>query len=101
MSLGKLAPSCAAIPRRLARWVVKLGMAAAIAGGGILLNATGFDVAPGVAHPCLVAPLAHTLEVYRLEAGRWVVAQTLGGPDTVRAEPFDAIELDLSRWGLD
>jgi len=26
-------------------WVVKLGMAAAIAGGGILLNATGFDVA--------------------------------------------------------
>jgi len=26
-------------------WVVKLGMAAAIAGGGLLLNATGFDVA--------------------------------------------------------
>lgn len=26
-------------------WVVKLGMAAAIAGGGYLLNATGFDVA--------------------------------------------------------
>jgi len=28
-------------------WVVKLGMAAAIAGGGLLLNATGFDVALG------------------------------------------------------
>ena len=28
-------------------WVVKLGMAAALAGGGILLNATGFDVALG------------------------------------------------------
>ena len=28
-------------------WVVKLGMAAAIAGGGFLLNATGFDVALG------------------------------------------------------
>ena len=28
-------------------WVVKLGMAVAIAGGGILLNATGFDVALG------------------------------------------------------
>jgi len=28
-------------------WVVKLGMAAAIAGGGILLNWTGFDVALG------------------------------------------------------
>jgi GPH family glycoside/pentoside/hexuronide:cation symporter len=28
-------------------WVVKLGMAAALAGGGFLLNATGFDVALG------------------------------------------------------
>ena len=28
-------------------WVVKLGMAVAIAGGGFLLNATGFDVALG------------------------------------------------------
>ena len=28
-------------------WVVKLGMAAALAGGGILLNVTGFDVALG------------------------------------------------------
>ena len=28
-------------------WVVKLGMAAALAGGGYLLNATGFDVALG------------------------------------------------------
>jgi GPH family glycoside/pentoside/hexuronide:cation symporter len=32
-------------------WVVKLGMAAAIAGGGFLLNATGFDVALGGAQP--------------------------------------------------
>ncbi len=28
-------------------WVVKLGMALALAGGGFLLNATGFDVALG------------------------------------------------------
>jgi GPH family glycoside/pentoside/hexuronide:cation symporter len=28
-------------------WVVKLGMAAALAGGGLLLNATGFDVELG------------------------------------------------------
>ncbi|MEZ4468001.1 MAG: MFS transporter, partial [bacterium] len=28
-------------------WVVKLGMAAALAGGGFLLNATGFDVEAG------------------------------------------------------
>ena len=32
-------------------WVVKLGMAAAIAGGGFLLNATGFDVALEGAQP--------------------------------------------------
>ncbi len=29
-------------------WVVKMGMAAALAGGGFLLNATGFDVALGM-----------------------------------------------------
>ena len=32
-------------------WVVKLGMAAALAGGGFLLNATGFDVAIGAQTP--------------------------------------------------
>ncbi len=32
-------------------WTVKLGMAAALAGGGYLLNATGFDVALGGAQP--------------------------------------------------
>jgi glycoside/pentoside/hexuronide:cation symporter, GPH family len=32
-------------------WMVKLGMAAALAGGGYLLNATGFDVAHGGAQP--------------------------------------------------
>jgi hypothetical protein len=39
--------------------------------------------------------------VYRLDAGRWVVASTHGGPDAVRVEPFEAIALDLSRWWLD
>ncbi|MDH5263003.1 MAG: MFS transporter, partial [Gammaproteobacteria bacterium] len=32
-------------------WVVKLGMAAALAAGGFLLNATGFDVALGGEQP--------------------------------------------------
>ncbi|MBI4516411.1 MAG: Uma2 family endonuclease [Deltaproteobacteria bacterium] len=49
----------------------------------------------------LVEPLAKTLEVYRLETARWVVAGTYGGCDRVRAEPFDAIELDLTRWWLE
>ncbi len=54
----------------------------------------------GVQHVWLVNPAARTLEVLRLEAGRWVVAATYGGDDPVRAEPFAAIELDLGAlWG--
>lgn len=54
----------------------------------------------GVGHLWLIDPLAHTLEVYRLEGGRWVVAQTFGGSEKVRAEPFDALDLDLGRWWI-
>jgi Uma2 family endonuclease len=49
----------------------------------------------------IVDPIIRTLEVYRLEADRWVVAAAYGGTDVVRAEPFDAIELELSRWWLE
>ena len=49
-----------------------------------------------VSHAWLVEPIAHTLEVLRLDAGRWMIASTASGLDVVRAEPFDAIELDLS-----
>jgi len=48
----------------------------------------------------LVDPIARTLEVYRLEGGRWVVASTHGGADIVRAEPFDAVEIAIDRWWL-
>jgi Uma2 family endonuclease len=54
-----------------------------------------------VGHLWLVEPLAKTLEVYRLENGRWVVASTHGGSERVRAEPFEAVELELSRWWLE
>jgi len=54
-----------------------------------------------VSHLWFVDPLACTLEVYRLEAGRWIVAATHGGDEVVRAEPFDAIEIGLARWWLD
>jgi Uma2 family endonuclease len=49
----------------------------------------------------LVDPLLRTLEVYRLEGQRWVVTSTHGGAEAVRAEPFAAVELDMSRWWLD
>jgi hypothetical protein len=52
----------------------------------------------GVPHLWLVDPFARTLEVYRLEEGRWIVASTHGGDDVVHAEPFETIELRLERW---
>lgn len=54
-----------------------------------------------VGHVWLVDPLAHTLEVYRLEGSHWILLDTYDGEEPVRAEPFDAIELDLNRWWLE
>ena len=50
----------------------------------------------GVAHAWLVDPLAQILEVLRRENGRWTMLATHAGPEVVRAEPFDEIELDLA-----
>jgi len=52
----------------------------------------------GIGHLWLVDPLEQTLEVYRLDAGRWMVVAVFAGDEVVRAEPFDAIELGLARW---
>ena len=49
----------------------------------------------GVAHAWLVDPLARTLEVMSLEAGRWTQRGRYDGEAKVRAAPFDAIELEL------
>jgi hypothetical protein len=40
-------------------------------------------------------PEGRTLEVLRRDGERYVVAQTFAGDDPIRAEPFDAIELEL------
>lgn len=50
----------------------------------------------GVAHAWLVDPIARTLEVLKLDAPRWSIIATHEGRDVIRAEPFDAIELDLT-----
>jgi len=55
----------------------------------------------GVSHLWLVDPLQQTLEVFRLEGRRWVLISTHGGAEAVRAEPFEALELDMSRWWLE
>lgn len=49
-----------------------------------------------VAYAWLVDPLVRTLEVYHLEGSRWVLLGTFMDNAKVRAEPFDAVELDLS-----
>jgi Uma2 family endonuclease len=52
--------------------------------------------AHGVRNAWLVEPVARTLEGYRLESGRWSLLGTYRDEAVVRAEPFDAIELELS-----
>ena len=54
----------------------------------------------GVAHVWLVDPLQRTLEVLRLREAAWMIAAVLTGYDSVRVEPFDAVELELRElWG--
>jgi Uma2 family endonuclease len=49
-----------------------------------------------VSYAWLVDPIAKTLEVLRLEAGRWVLLASWEGTAKVRAEPFEALELELA-----
>jgi Uma2 family endonuclease len=55
----------------------------------------GIYAREGVAHAWLVDPLARTLEVLRLEGGRWVLLATHAGDEVVRAGPFTEIDLEL------
>ena len=49
-----------------------------------------------VSHAWLVDPIARTLEVLRLDAGRWTIVSTSAGAETVHVEPFEALALDLT-----
>jgi Uma2 family endonuclease len=54
----------------------------------------------GVKHVWLVDPEARTLEVLRLEGARYTLLATYRGSVHVRAEPFEALELQLALlWG--
>jgi Uma2 family endonuclease len=54
----------------------------------------------GVEYVWLMDPLAYTLEVFRLQEGRWVERGSWSGDVRIRAEPFHAIELHLGAfWG--
>ncbi len=49
-----------------------------------------------VQHVWLVDPIERTLEVFRLDGERYSLLGVHHGEARVRAEPFDAIELDLA-----
>ncbi len=50
----------------------------------------------GVRHVWHVDPLARTLEIFRLEGRHWLLVDTFAGEKPVRAEPFEAVELELA-----
>lgn len=52
--------------------------------------------AAGVKHAWLVHPVRHTLEVFRLYRRRWQAVATHHDHERIRAEPFEALEIDLS-----
>lgn len=51
----------------------------------------------GVGHVWLLDPRSSTLEVWRLEDRKWREVDTWKGDLRVRAEPFEAVEIDLAR----
>lgn len=50
----------------------------------------------GVRHAWIVDPLERTLEVMRLEDGRWSILGSYTDDAVVRVEPFEVIELSLA-----
>jgi Uma2 family endonuclease len=53
-----------------------------------------------VGHVWIIDPVARTLEVLRLQQTGWFIVGIHKDEDKVRAEPFEAVEIDLSQiWG--
>jgi Uma2 family endonuclease len=50
----------------------------------------------GVQHVWILDLPARTLEVLRLESGRWTIAGSYADLESVRAEPFGAVALELA-----
>jgi Uma2 family endonuclease len=50
----------------------------------------------GIGHVWLIDPLLQILEVYRRQDSKWVLLDVHQGDLKVRAEPFAAIEIDLT-----
>lgn len=54
-----------------------------------------------VGHLWIVDPISKTLERFVLAGGSWLLQGASGQDDLVRAEPFEAIEIDLSGFWID
>ncbi len=54
----------------------------------------------GVKHLWLIDPVAKSLDVFRLESGKWIVAGFYAEDDKARPEPFQEIEIELANLWL-
>lgn len=54
-----------------------------------------------VSYCWLVDPHLKLLEVLRLQEGKWLRLAAFADAEKARVEPFQAVELDLSRWWLE
>ena len=52
----------------------------------------------GVRHAWIVDPAVRTIEVMRFEAPHWLLLATHGDDDVMRAEPFDAVGIELASF---
>lgn len=52
----------------------------------------------GVRWLWFIDPIARTIEVNRLESGRWLQVAAFTAGEPLRAEPFDAEEFDTTDW---
>jgi hypothetical protein len=54
-----------------------------------------------VPYTWLIDPALKTLEVFKLESGRWVLLDAFAKNEKIRAEPFQEIEIDLDNLWLE
>jgi len=54
-----------------------------------------------VPYAWIIDPALMTLEVFKLESGKWMVLGLHGEKEKVRAEPFEEVEIDLANLWLD
>ncbi len=55
----------------------------------------------GVPYLWLVDPATRTLDIFKLESGRWSLIESFAESDRVRAEPFQEIEIELGNLWLE